>query len=115
MEQDILFWIEKLMSLLNVLASNSAKQIEYLQKLGTAPSTDELSLELDDMMWVLDEGLSKGRLSERQVMAIKSISMIFDKMSESDDKSIWDISALGKAEEWKKLRESAKEALRCTC
>ena len=93
--ENIREWTGKLIELVEVLSASADRQIEYLEELGTSPQADELALELEDMLWVLDGAAEKDLIPPVFVENIRDINTMFDKMSASDDKSLWYIDSLG--------------------
>jgi hypothetical protein len=103
--------ISELERTLGLLASPASKQIAYLRKLGTAPETDELALEFDDVAGVVQTLISEGYITASQGQAIGEVDRILGQMSDQHDPSLWIESALSTTECWNKVRQAAKDAL----
>lgn len=99
---------------LKLLASNSETQVKYLDNLGTFPMTDELALQFIDLYPFFIKSLerldSDSVLKKEIISNIYSIKFHFDKMSETTDISIWNISALNNSD-WNLIRDLAINTL----
>jgi hypothetical protein len=84
------------------LALSAPQQVEYLRSIGTAPSTDELALEFDDLRH-LGHPADAAPLVER-------IDGLLEAMSGPGP--LWHVDALDVAPEWAELRLLAAELLR---
>lgn len=111
MNEKIHYWIQQFEALLLVLASDSEVQKQYLEKIGASPSADELALELDDMMWLLDESSKENTLSGEFIESVRKIDLAFSKMSDANNELIWRVNALDDFKEWENIRLLAKNAL----
>jgi hypothetical protein len=97
---------------LQLISSSSKDQINYLRELGTYPSTDELALQFDDAFKVYLGNDDKEQISVNDSLQekLRNIALLFNQMSDSNDKSLWDVVSLERPE-WIKVRTLAKEAL----
>ena len=93
------------------LASPAEQQIEYLERIGTAPSADELALELDDIIGVIRVYARKGLLSASAMSAIDRLDERLAAMSGPQQAVLWTVDALRIAEEWAGVRLLAADAL----
>jgi hypothetical protein len=103
---------EQLVAALTRLALPASAQAAYLEKLGTAPSTDELVLELDDFLPMLPVAVSDGVISATQALAIKSVGDYADSFGGSENAPLWEIGELYTAPQWEELRSLASTALK---
>jgi hypothetical protein len=99
---------------LTTLAKTVDKQIEYLYKLGTSPSTDELALEFSDTYEIfkgeLREGINSIYINDKILNNLEIINQLFEKMSNISNNSFWNTSSLDNTE-WQNIRKVAKETL----
>lgn len=104
----------QLLKILAILASTKDKQIDYIVKLGTFPSTDEFALEFDDaykvFLGIIDEKENDKSINPIFINKLSEIDFIFETMSSEGNDDFWNISSLSLSE-WNKIRELAKEAL----
>jgi hypothetical protein len=103
---------DQLIAALTRLALPAAEQARYLEGLGSAPSTDELALELDDFVPILPTAVRDGALSENQALAIKNVNDYAGSFSGPGNARLWEVSELYVAPEWEELRRLASTALR---
>ena len=103
--------VEELFKALGRLAAPAADQIAYLQRLGTAPSADELALELDDVVFLLPKLLDEGRITWQQADLTRTIERKLLAMSGEQRSHLWTVEALVTAEEWEDVRRLAAAAL----
>lgn len=101
----------ELVAALTRLALPAAEQAHYLEGIGTAPSADELILELDDFMPMSPTAVHDGVLSESEAHAVKLVSEFADSFSGSDYARLWNIGELATAQQWQDLRRLASTAL----
>lgn len=87
------------------LASPSSSQRDYLHRLGSSPSTDELALELDDV-WPAVRPFASADLRA----ACDALDAWFASFSGSEHEALWYIDALDQPA-WCKARELAVRAL----
>ena len=102
---------DQLIAALQRLALGPSEQASYLVRLGTAPSSDELALELDDFIQMLPAAVSDGALSQEEALAIKNVSDYADSFSGPENAQLWEISQLYTAPQWEELRRLASTAL----
>ncbi len=93
-----------------MLAANAADQRNYLKKIGTFPSTDELALEFDDAYRPFI-GAKDPDLPSSIMIKLNSIIFLFDLYSDMEDETIWLESSLD-SHLWAKLREIANSVLK---
>lgn len=79
-------------------------------RLGTAPSADELALELDDFVGMLPAAVRDGTLSEEQATGIRKVSELTASFSGSENAALWHVDQLD-ARQWSEVRRSACAAL----
>ena len=103
---------DQLIAALTRLALPASEQARYLTEIGTAPSTDELALELDDFVPMLPTAVRDGALSETQALAIKNVSDYVDSFSGPENAPLWEMSELYRARQWEELRRLASSALK---
>jgi len=90
------------------LASTAREQQEYLRRLGTTPSADELALEFSDALMVAKKDLS----NEANDSAIR-LDEYLSEISGAEHASLWTESALADSPEWRRVRQLAAALLRC--
>ena len=93
------------------LSVPASDQIEYLRKLGTFPSIDELALELDDVIFVVRTFLSRGVLTADEAEAIYAVSRKLKSMSGQRNARLWTEEALRESEDWADVRSMAASTL----
>ena len=93
------------------LASSATDQIEYLRKIKTYPSADELALEFHDF------ALSRLHLQTQCAISSDALSLIsaldekLDSFSGESHSNDWDASALESSRNWAEVRSIAKQLL----
>ncbi len=96
---------------LNTLASSAEDQQKYLERSGTAPSADELALELDDFVPMLPSAVDDGVFSEEQAAAIRQLSDFTASFSGKENAALWRVDQLASASQWEEVRRLARKAL----
>ena len=96
---------------LKVLASSAEDQQKYLERLGTAPSADELALELDDFVAMLPAAVRDGVLSEEQAAAVRRVNDFAGSFSGKENAALWRVDQLASASQWEEVRRLARVAL----
>src|SRR5688572_14192839 len=99
--------IDQFCASLERLSAPADEQQAYLERLGTAPSADELGLEFSDAFLAVREALP-----ERVADAAARLDQFLSSFGGSKNAELWTVLALGQAPEWRKVRELAKEVLR---
>lgn len=89
------------------LSSPSESQTAWLEQLGTAPSSDELAMEFDDVYQV-----TRLRMEGRAGELADELNGLLDAMSGEENEHLWTVEALASEAEWERVRESAAELLR---
>ena len=84
------------------LAKPASQQAEYLKSIGTAPSTDELALEFDDLRHKCPTEPAAVALTER-------IDALLEAMSGPGP--LWHTDSLATAPEWAEVRALAADLL----
>jgi len=84
-------------------------QREYLRRIGTGGSADELALELDEFAGMLDQLAEAGWIPPAQATLVRRIDGMLTKMSGRQNAALWEPSALSTAPEWTEVRALAKE------
>lgn len=105
----------KIINALKILAATKDVQKEYLLKIGTFPSTDELALQFSDAYSVYkvklkeqnDDLSAKGNLLKK----FNEIDLLFDEMSSVSNYHLWNVSSLDK-KEWNEVRSLANNILK---
>lgn len=93
------------------LASSADEQRAYVEQLGTAPSVDELALELDDAFaGGRTEFLQHAPFSAEALEAVGRLNDHLSAFSGSSNGDLWRVSSLN-AGEWETTRRLAREAL----
>ena len=101
--------VEKLREALARVAGQPEEQVEYLRRLGSPESADELALELDD---IAEAALSReGPLTPEQRSRIRELDQKLDGMSGVEKADLWTETALRSTKEWEEVRQCAKVAL----
>lgn len=85
------------------LASSPAEQLAYIERLGTAPSCDELAIEFDDAYQAVRDRLS-GRLADLSC----ALESALDAMSGERRRDLWSTTRLANAHEWEAVRQIAR-------
>ncbi|MDQ6777512.1 MAG: hypothetical protein M3071_15150 [Actinomycetota bacterium] len=88
------------------LAASPADQRDYLQRLGTLPSLDELALELDDELQ-----RARGLGTHRGSASLEELEAHLTAMSSPANADLWRHEALDR-EEWARVRALAAAVLR---
>ena len=96
---------------LEILASSAADQQKYLEGLGSAPSADELALELEDFVVMLPAAVRDGALSEEQAAVIRQVSDFTASFSGRENVALWRVDQLGSTWQWSEVRRLARAAL----
>lgn len=96
---------------LEVLASSAADQVMHLERLGSAPSADELALELDDFVVMLPAAVSDGVVSDEQSAAVRRVSDFTASFSGRENAALWHVDQLRSAWQWNEVRRLARVAL----
>ena len=91
-----------------LLASEASVQEQYLRRLGTWPSADELALELDD---VLPAALASG-LPASVAESASALDAYLVELCGPARAELWTQEALRTAPEWERARELARAVLR---
>lgn len=89
------------------LAAPAEEQIATLRKMGVWPSSDELALELDDLIPQLQEALVRGEISRKEHDLIINLNQMLNSIGVGDRSEIWDARSLESAEEWRQVRRLA--------
>lgn len=103
--------VPRLVMALRHLTLPAPDQVAYLHGLGTAPSVDELALELDDVLGLVPEAIRSGSLSAQQADAVRAVVDRLDAFSGAGHEDLWDVSALSVAAEWQDVRRLSALAL----
>jgi hypothetical protein len=89
-----------------MLSEPAEVQVSYLERLGTAPSADELALELDDILPAV-----RARLPPDAQSAVLHLHAQVKKLSGPVHHHLWTVDALRQAPEWLEIRRVAQLAL----
>jgi succinate dehydrogenase/fumarate reductase flavoprotein subunit len=104
-------WPQRLRTVISRLAAGADEQRNYLQRLGTSPSADELALEFDD---VLSARFAPGRqeaLDPKALQQIQELDAVLRDMSGADNAHLWTVDALETSAEWSRVRQLAAAVL----
>ena len=93
------------------LAAPPSMQRAHLEKLGTAPSVDDLVLEFDDVVVLVPHMVDASLLTNGQATAIQDVDSKLKTMSKTKNPDLWRIDALDHSREWEEVRELARRAL----
>jgi hypothetical protein len=91
-----------------LLAVGRESQVQYLERIRTAPSTDELALDFDESFRMLPMFENAGLLDERILGPLTRIDEILTAMTR--DQVGWEIDALD-SDQWCQVRAEALEVL----
>ncbi|GGN65852.1 hypothetical protein GCM10010112_27660 [Actinoplanes lobatus] len=94
-----------------VLALEADAQTAWLQRLGTAPSADELACEFDDGFRLAPTFIERGWLSGTAIPALTQLDDQLSAMSGNPNADLWHIDALPHRAEWNRVRTLARAAL----
>ena len=86
----------------------AAAQIHLLGMRGLLPSTDELALELNDLVGVLPQFVANGWLSEADASAITELDEMLGRISGAERSNLWTAQALEESSEWEAVRRAAR-------
>lgn len=100
--------VVRLFRVIGVLALPADEQAAVLQKLGTAPLTDELALELHDQILMAPQFVEAGWLTDADVAAARLIDDKLGAISGPEMEELWTLEALESADEWKEVRRLAR-------
>ena len=99
--------VAALLPVVERLSSPSERQAAYLEELGTAPSSDELDMEFDDVYQA-----AKSRIEGRARELADELNGLLDSMSGEEKEHLWTVEALASEAEWERVREVAAALLR---
>lgn len=102
---------DQLIAALTRLARPATEQARYLEEIGTAPTADELALELEDFIPMLPTAVRDGAISDSQALAVKNVSDYLGSFSGFENAPLWEISELYRAPQWEEVRRLASTAL----
>jgi hypothetical protein len=101
-----------LISSVEMLAATSDYQREYLKKLGSFPSLNELALEFDDVYPAFKaQTQSDAPIPESILVKFDSIDSALNLLSDSDYQNVWDEKALD-TQPWVEIRNIAISVLK---
>lgn len=93
------------------LAAPATEQIEYLHRIGTFPSADELALDLYDLTKMSSRLRQDCQLSDEATTLIDALDKRLDRFSGQSQSAEWNASALHDSENWAEVRALAKRVL----
>lgn len=93
------------------LAWPAEAQLGELRKRGLLPSTDELALDLHDLVALVPQFVSSGWLSQADASAITELDQLLGRMSGPEHSDLWTERALQESSEWKEVRRQARAVL----
>lgn len=102
---------DQLKAAVSRLASPPADQIEYLRKIKTYPSTDELALEFHDLALSIPNLQKQGAISSEALFLVAALEKKLDSFSGENHSQDWNASALENSGEWAEVRSIAKRLL----
>ncbi|MBW6435351.1 hypothetical protein KZ829_16560 [Actinoplanes hulinensis] len=94
-----------------VLALEADAQVAWLEKLGAAPSADELALEFDDGLRLAPIFVQRGWLNDTVMPALTRLDDQLGAMSGEPNADLWHVDALADRAEWDRVRTLARAAL----
>jgi hypothetical protein len=95
--------LDELRKVLIRLAADAMEQTRYLEEIGTAPCTDELALELDDLRYFWEQ--------DARFSSVTELDAYLDSISGMENSEIWTTEALATRPEWTHVRALANAAL----
>jgi hypothetical protein len=100
---------QRLTTAVKNLSLSKNEQEEYLRRLGTYPSLDELALEFDDVYQLYIDGDVR---QENPVLmwSLKELNDKLDSMSKTTNLTIWHADALDNSD-WSSIRSLSQHAL----
>ena len=108
-ESDLTTWqLTQVWESLELLAAGPEAQIAYLERLGTAPSLDELALEFDDARRLVPGLVSDGAVPDELDLVVRKIDARLHEMSSRLE--FWQSDAID-GPEWDSVRQLARRAL----
>jgi|SRR6185312_3558761 len=103
--------VEMLKDALKVLAAEPDEQVRWLDTQDVPVDVDELALDYDAIAAAADNMLREGEISKAQCECVKALHQYFDTFSGAANADLWDEAALRSAEQWRRVREMARECL----
>jgi hypothetical protein len=97
--------------MLQLLSSDAAEQLSYLENIGDRVCVDELALDFDHVFGMLPMLQEAGDLAPALLDLIERLNSQLDGMSGDAHQQLWTPAALETAEEWTQVRALAREAL----
>ncbi|GAA0444915.1 hypothetical protein Aca07nite_54210 [Actinoplanes capillaceus] len=94
-----------------VLALDADAQAAWLERLGTAPSADELAWEFDDGFRLAPTFIERGWLPGTAIPALTRLDDQLSAMSGTPNADLWHVDALPHSAEWDRVRTLARAAL----
>jgi len=104
-------WLERLVPVLERLASDPQRQMEYLESIGVGGSADELALEFDDVYQPARHALDDSGYSAEFRSALSELDLQLSSMSGPDHPLLWTAQGLLEAPQWAQVRRMAHRAL----
>jgi hypothetical protein len=109
-QPDLPAWqLEQVRSALELIAADPQAQFDHVERLGTAPSLDEVALEFEDVRGLIPGLVHRGLAPQQLEHMAKSIEDSFHEMEKSPD--LWSRDALDRPQ-WQSLRTLGRQALR---
>jgi len=100
-----------LIEALRRLAADAGQQREYLNRIHTPGSSDELALEYYDLILMVPELVDGGELTVSQAEALQLVDDLLGSFSGRGHSALWDPALLDTAKEWDDVRRAARAAL----
>ncbi len=104
------FAMRSLREALTRLAASPGEQATWLKSVGA--HTDELALELDEVMLIIPTAEEEGLISGAVLTEVKTINALLAEMTGSPDDGEWTLDALDTSPRWARVRDLAAVALR---
>lgn len=99
--------LDILIEVVGRLSKPAQEQIDYLSRLGTADSVDELALEFDDVMKPMQAALIEAGAPEDVVLGLRSLDSSLDA-----DELGWRFEHLTQQDQWQEIREVSLQVVR---
>jgi hypothetical protein len=97
-----------LFNVLAVLASPAEAQVDWLKRIGTYPSTDELAIELSDWSLLVPQLVELQLVDDSFVHQLAAVEVALDEIQSA---SKWSLDDLATSSLWERTRTAAGKAL----
>jgi len=108
-QSDLHAWqLEQVRSALELIAADPQEQMDRLERLGTAPSLDEIALEFEDAHALIPGLVRRGAVPRQLEQVLTEIEADIQEMTRHPD--LWSRQAID-GPQWRSLRALGKQAL----